>query len=494
MNYNKACIILGVIESDTLEVIRKKYLKLIAKYHPDINQSSDATKKAQEINQAYDYLKEHYETERTKNSRNNGNATYSSVKYYKSTYGTRAQSYSYQRQQYYQQQYSNTNYSSQFYKAYNEFCAKYQNNETVKEYMRVFNESLKDIYMIYTHIRTEKEFINHLKKEIEINKYCKILNKTREMLYNKYLFEHANIRMSFLDYLKERVEELQYLKKIDRTRESLYSDYTLYERNSKTFLEYLKEQVELKKYCDLLNRTLVSLRYDFKYNQKEYKSFIEYLDYLVIIDKKCKILNKSQGELNLEYVARYENEQKYTFSEYLDIRIEEEKYCKIINDSRSNLNHEYRTSGNYNITFIEFLKQKVERANKTDEENTDKKIIDNIDKILKTNSINSVSNQKLYEILFVVFKYRLEELFEILQDLNNKEKLILVSLRIYKETHDSECIRYASILGRDIDELVKEFISIKPSLSFKEYLIFKIVNEKRDYNFEEELKSKTKRR
>ena len=494
MNYNKACIILGVTESDTLEVIRKKYLKLIAKYHPDINQSSDATKKAQEINQAYDYLKEHYETERTKNSRNNGNATYSSVKYYKSTYGTRAQSYSYQRQQYYQQQYSNTNYSSQFYKAYNEFCAKYQNNETVKEYMRVFNESLKDIYMIYTHIRTEKEFINHLKNEIEENKYCKILNKTREMLYNKYLFEHANIRMSFLDYLKERVEELQYLKKIDRTRENLYSDYTLYERNSKTFLEYLKEQVELKKYCDLLNRTLVSLRYDFKYNQKEYKSFIEYLDYLVIIDKKCKILNKSQGELNLEYVARYENEQKYTFSEYLDIRIEEEKYCKILNDSRSNLNHEYRISGNYNITFLEFLKQKVASKNKVNKENTDKKIMDNINKILNTNSIRSVSNQELRDVLMVVFKNKLKELFEILQNSNNMEDLIILYLSIYKATHSSECIRYANILGRDIDELVNEYISTKQSLNFKEYLIFKILNEKRDQNFEEEMKSKIRRK
>ena len=48
MNYNKACIILGVTESDTVETIRKKYLKLIAKYHPDINKSSNATKKAQE--------------------------------------------------------------------------------------------------------------------------------------------------------------------------------------------------------------------------------------------------------------------------------------------------------------------------------------------------------------------------------------------------------------------------------------------------------------
>ena len=38
-----------------------------------------------------------------------------------------------------------------------------------------------------------------------------------------------------------------------------------------------------------------------------------------------------------------------------------------------------------NLPFIEFLKQKVELENKTDEENVDKKIIDNIDKILKTN-------------------------------------------------------------------------------------------------------------
>ena len=271
-----------------------------------------------------------------------------------------------------------------------------------------------------------------------------------------YIVEGLIKNILFLDYLKERVEELQYLNILGKRRKKLYSDYI-------SWYGYVSEL-----------------------------TFYEYLKGLVIIETKCKILKKSEKKLGLDYTLRDIEEQKYTFSEYLDMRIEEEKYCEILNESRNNLKYEYRTSGNYNITFIEFLKHKVERANKTDEENVDKKIIDNIDKILKTNSINSVSNQKLYEILFVVFKYRLEELFEILQDLNNKEELILVSLRIYKETHDSECIRYASILGRDIEELVKEFISIKPSLSFKEYLIFKIVNEKRDYNFEEELKSKVK--
>lgn len=459
MDYNKACIILGVTESDTVETIRKKYLKLIAKYHPDINQSSDATKKAQEINQAYDYLKENYENRSTENE----TKTYSSTSYYQSSYGSNAQSSNYQ------QYNENDNEYSRYYddfskyykkyqcdKSYNGFCSKYQNNETVKEYMKIFNVDLGKVYSIYTKLMTDDDFINYLKDEIETDEYCKILGKKRERLMINYIVEKSIRNISFHDYLKERVEELKYLNILGKRRKKLYSDYISW------------------------------------YGYASEITFYEYLKGLVIIETKCKILKKSEKKLGLDYTLRDIEEQKYTFLEYLDIRIEEEKYCEILNESRNNLKYEYRTSGNYNITFIEFLKHKVEKANKTDEENVDKKIIDNIDKILKTNSIKSVSNQKLYEILFVVFKYRLEELFEILQDLNNKEELILVSLRIYKETRDSECIRYASILGRDIDELVKEFISIKPSLSFKEYLIFKIVNEKRDYNFEEELKSKVK--
>ena len=465
MDYNKACIILGVTESDTVETIRKKYLKLIAKYHPDINQSSDATKKAQEINQAYDYLKEHYENRSTENE----TKTYSSTSYYQSSYQTYAQNSNYQQQQYggYDSEYSK--YYEEFKKyydrywghkqcdgTYNGFCLQYQDNEIVKEYMMVFNVDLEKVYLIYTKVKTDEEFIECLKNEIEIDKYCKILKKKRDSLMRDYIVEGLIKNILFLDYLKERVEELQYLNILGKRRKKLYSDYI-------SWYGYVSEI-----------------------------TFYEYIKGLVIIETKCKILKKSEKKLGLDYTLRDIEEQKYTFLEYLDIRIEEEKYCEILNESRNNLKYEYRTSGNYNITFIEFLKQKVERANKTDEENTDKKIMNNIDKILKTNSINSVSNQKLYEILFVVFKYRLEELFEILQDLNNKEELILVSLRIYKETHDSECIRYASILGRDIEELVKEYISIKPNLNFKEYLIFKIVNEKRDYNFEEEIKSRAK--
>ena len=465
MDYNKACIILGVTNEDTIETIRKKYLKLIAKYHPDINQSSDATEKAQEINQAYDYLKEHYETRSTENE----TKTYSSTSYYQSSSETYSQNYSYQRQQYNEYDNEYSKYYEEFKKyydrywgqkqgngSYKEFCLQYQDNEIVKEYMMIFNVDLEKVYLIYTKVKTDDEFIECLKNEIEIDKYCKILNKKRDSLMRDYIVEGLIKNILFIDYLKGRVKEEQYLKILGKQRKKLYSEYILsYGYGSElTFHEYLKRQV--------------------------------------IIDTKCKILNESERKLGFEYTARDMNERRYSFSEYLDSRIEEEKYCEILNDLRNNLKYEYRTSGNYNITFLEFLKQKAKSENKVYEENVDKKIMNTIDKILKNNSIKSVSIRELRNVLMVVFKYRLEKLYEILLDLNNNEELILVSLRIYKETRDSECIRYANILGRDIEELVKEFISINPSFSFKEYLIFKIINEKRDYNFEEEVKNKTK--
>jgi len=66
MNLEEACKILGVNESDDISVIKKVYRKLIRQYHPDIIKSQDkdeayieeATAKTQEINQAYEVVKE----------------------------------------------------------------------------------------------------------------------------------------------------------------------------------------------------------------------------------------------------------------------------------------------------------------------------------------------------------------------------------------------------------------------------------------------------
>ncbi|MEA2100056.1 MAG: DnaJ domain-containing protein [Campylobacterota bacterium] len=65
-NINDAYKLLGVNESDEMSVIKKAYRKLVRQYHPDIIKSQgkdeaymqEATAKTQEINQAYEMIKE----------------------------------------------------------------------------------------------------------------------------------------------------------------------------------------------------------------------------------------------------------------------------------------------------------------------------------------------------------------------------------------------------------------------------------------------------
>ena len=64
-NIDDAYKILGVNKDDNMDVVKKAYRKLVRKYHPDIIKSQDksedymkeATKKTQEINQAYEMIK-----------------------------------------------------------------------------------------------------------------------------------------------------------------------------------------------------------------------------------------------------------------------------------------------------------------------------------------------------------------------------------------------------------------------------------------------------
>lgn len=66
MSLKEACKVLGVNEGDDLNTIKKTYRKLVREYHPDIIKSQDkdetyieeATAKTQEINQAYQVIKE----------------------------------------------------------------------------------------------------------------------------------------------------------------------------------------------------------------------------------------------------------------------------------------------------------------------------------------------------------------------------------------------------------------------------------------------------
>lgn len=56
--YKKSCRVLGLSTETDAYQVKLAYRKLAKKYHPDINQSPEATQKFQEINAAYEFLSE----------------------------------------------------------------------------------------------------------------------------------------------------------------------------------------------------------------------------------------------------------------------------------------------------------------------------------------------------------------------------------------------------------------------------------------------------
>ena len=75
MNYQEACKVLDVSTNDSLESIKKSYLKRVKFYHPDQYQDNDKKEYAEELtkrmNEAWEYIQEHYGTEVSEFTNNN---------------------------------------------------------------------------------------------------------------------------------------------------------------------------------------------------------------------------------------------------------------------------------------------------------------------------------------------------------------------------------------------------------------------------------------
>lgn len=61
MNLQRARRILGITASDDRTAVKKKYRRLMGQFHPDVQmaESAESIRRAQEINEAYEYLKKH---------------------------------------------------------------------------------------------------------------------------------------------------------------------------------------------------------------------------------------------------------------------------------------------------------------------------------------------------------------------------------------------------------------------------------------------------
>jgi hypothetical protein len=81
MNFQKACKVLDLDDNNVINLneIKQKYKIYALKYHPDKNNSTNATERFQEINAAYQYLSNHYQENIEGNNLFEANMTYSNI-------------------------------------------------------------------------------------------------------------------------------------------------------------------------------------------------------------------------------------------------------------------------------------------------------------------------------------------------------------------------------------------------------------------------------
>lgn len=81
MNFQKACKVLDLDDNKVINLneIKQKYKIYALKFHPDKNNSTNATERFQEINSAYEYLSNHYQENTESNNLFEANMTYSNI-------------------------------------------------------------------------------------------------------------------------------------------------------------------------------------------------------------------------------------------------------------------------------------------------------------------------------------------------------------------------------------------------------------------------------
>lgn len=122
---------------------------------------------------------------------------------------------------------------------------------------------------------------------------------------------------------------------------------------------------------------------------------------------------------------------------------------------------------NENINFKEWLDIKIlgysiDRANR------------NMNKILETADIYSISDNEMFEIL-IVLTGNLYIVYDQFYQANLRSPLVYRMIFDYKVKRDPEIMCLAAKLNQNIDVLINEYFSVYRTMSFKDYIISKIL-------------------
>lgn len=299
MKLKEACQILNISYDNLNNIsdkeLREKYRSLAIKYHPDVNNSSEAMEMTQKINLAHDLLVKYKKDsnkvikEEKQEERQNKLLKYSAIL---------GKSIEELQEEYNENKsYSNLSFINWIETQVNEK----QNYSTYTLYADNFDIGYSEIFLNYVKekfLYNDISFKDYLEQEIEIKKCANYLNERKEDLISKYLKKKRDY--SFVDWLNinKKIKDLSNVLNTDKN--TLLVSYIKEQEKSNldnNLKDYVKNLTLMPKDNDKDLEEKIRMHFPY-YDESK---FVLWLEKRVEIENMCKTLGKSSKILLLEY-------------------------------------------------------------------------------------------------------------------------------------------------------------------------------------------------
>lgn len=319
MTLLEAYKVIGVKESDTIEVIKKRYRKLARENHPDVSEKIDAEEITKRLNVAYDIIIKSKKEEQSQTSKEDTSSkaeqkedTSSKAKQKEDT-SSKEHHYDYKYNQY---EYNKNTYEYK-YNPYDNVQYKYNpydnNQYKYDQNTYDYNKESERLYKMYTDEKyvgataKDKEFIDWLNDYKRIEKIAAGLNTTRAKLYAKYvsfIYNHLlnkdNLKLTFIEYVELTLMCHNMNKTIEELEKEHKEALTGHITNKENFLEYVLERKQIKEISKYIGIREEDLKLDYLYQRVIGKlnncPFIEFAKekYLEYISSETKYKYKTK--------------------------------------------------------------------------------------------------------------------------------------------------------------------------------------------------------
>lgn len=301
------------------------------------------------------------------------------------------------------------------------------------------NDTLDDINK--KHKKLARKYHPDINKDKDATEKTQQINDAYDYIKKNFNTKDNSIELSYEEFVsicKKDTKIILYINNIEISLIELYNHYKKYieicnKSNIKPIelLDWIKDFECAKRYMNIVVIDNINFIYTayISSNSIANETFTNYM--LRYLTYKINNFNYSINPLQLEdFIIKYSlSNENINFKEWLDIKI---------------------------------LGYSIDRANR------------NMNKILETADIYSISDNEMFEIL-IVLTGNLYIVYDQFYQANLRSPLVYRMIFDYKVKRDPEIMCLAAKLNQNIDVLINEYFSVYRTMSFKDYIISKIL-------------------